>query len=224
MTLQLRRGHEEERPEDTRHRHVEQPERLRAITRAGVDLCTWRRPGPPGLSGWLEAVVARHALAFEERAVTVAQEPWRRAVQPLPSGPERDQLAADVELLCRLYTRLLGDVALRVQLTTVATRKCPQVHVDAVGIRLLCTYCGPGTEWIPEAHLDRQALHLRRGQDTPLRPGGQLRRLEPFEVALMKGAAWPGNGRFGTAHRSPAVEGPPRLVLTVDTTRPPGRP
>jgi hypothetical protein len=47
--------------------------------------------------------------------------------------------------------------------------------------------------------------------------------LERFDVALMKGSAWPANGRFGTVHRSPDVPGAPRLVFTVDTLRVPGR-
>jgi SAM-dependent methyltransferase len=92
---------------------------------------------------------------------------------------------------------------------------CPGFHVDRVGIRLVCAYVGPGTEWLPEPQVDRVALGRRE-------PGGVLRlgapaRLAIGAVGLLKGEAWPGNEGRGAVHRSPPVAaGERRVLLTIE--------
>jgi hypothetical protein len=141
----------------------------------------------------------------------------------LPDGPLREAWCEDLSTVLAQYVKVVGDEPLRVQLATIDGRKCPRFHVDNVGVRLLCTYAGPGTEWIAESSVDRQHLRTCDAMHAPTRPNGRVEHLERFDVALMKGSAWPGNGRFGTVHRSPDVPGAPRLVFTVDTLRVPGR-
>lgn len=202
-----------------RDRRSEGPEGLRAITRRGVDLCVWERAPEPGFAAWLDEVAREVPVAFEERSARLESRPWERAVHALPPASARDVLETDLRRLTHRFVELLGDVPLRVQLSTVTTRKCPRFHVDAVGVRLLCTYAGPGTEWIDERALDRERLRTCPADEAPLRPGSRVRQLRPFDVVLMKGTAWPGNARFGAVHRSPEVSGPPRLVFTLDVAR-----
>jgi hypothetical protein len=71
---------------------------------------------------------------------------------------------------------------------------------DAVGLRLLCTSAGPGTEWV-EAD-------------------GKVRRTASMEVAVFKGTAFPEAGPL-VLHRSPPLSAGPlagqsRLVLCID--------
>ncbi|MEF8706149.1 MAG: DUF1826 domain-containing protein [Candidatus Accumulibacter sp. UW27] len=42
------------------------------------------------------------------------------------------------------------------RLDVVRQAMCPRLHVDRVGIRLLCTYRCPGTEWVESAAVDRR--------------------------------------------------------------------
>jgi hypothetical protein len=209
-------------PKD-RHRVVADAGKLSAINRASVDLCIWRRQLSSALSGWLDEVAASHDVALDVRGVRASSFDFEPTLRALPPGPQREAWADDLSQVLRRYAEVIGDEPLRVQLATIDSCKCPRFHVDNVGVRLLCTYAGAGTEWISESSVDRE--HLRRcdAMHAPTRAGGTVEQLERFDVALMKGSAFEGNGRFGTVHRSPDVSGAPRLVLTVDTLRVPSR-
>ncbi len=98
---------------------------------------------------------------------------------------------------------------------------CPRLHVDRVGIRMLCTYRGPGTEWVDDAAVDRRFLGAASGGKPDevsglLRPGHRIERVPPFAVALLKGSLWQGNGGRGIVHRSPGVGEGLRVLVALD--------
>lgn len=138
-----------------------------------------------------------------------------------PSGRCR-ALRRDVGRLVRVFGALCGVNAVRVRLAVVLTQECTLFHVDNVVARLLVTYAGPGTEWLEEDGVDRNALwapDLDADLDTRNRrvARGAPRQAGPGDVVLMKCARWPGNERLGAVHRSPPVDGKtPRLKLTLD--------
>lgn len=205
-----------------RDRVVDQGSRLSVVRRASVDVCVWKRAsGLP--SEWLDAVSAKADFHHDARNVRAHEIDFGRWLAPLGAAVEVGQLRADLDTLLGLWVKLVGDVPLRVQLSTIENQKCPRFHIDNVGLRLLCTYAGPGTEWIAESALDRDRLRTCSMSDAPLRPGGQVSQVERFDVLIMKGSAWPGNGQRGAVHRSPHVHGQRRLVLTLDTQHPPAR-
>lgn len=206
-----------------RHRLVGEPSRLAAIRRATVDLCVWRRSLPAPLAAWLDEVAARHELSLDVRGARASTFDFEAPLRSLPAGAMREAWVADLSTLLQRYAAVIGDEPLRVQLATIDGRKCPRFHVDNVGVRLLCTYAGPGTEWIAEPAVDRERLRTCDAAQAPTRPGGTVEQLERFDVAMMKGSGFAGNRRFGTVHRSPDVPGAPRVVLTVDTLRVPDR-
>jgi hypothetical protein len=89
---------------------------------------------------------------------------------------------------------------------------------------MVCTYGGPGTEWLPEHAVDRRRLGAG-GQGLPDESSGLIRsgtavNIVPTQaIALMKGERWEGNEGRGTVHRSPQVaagENCRRLLLTLD--------
>jgi hypothetical protein len=209
-------------PKD-RHRVVTEARKLSAINRATVDLCIWRRSLSGELAGWLDEMARAHVLEADVRGVRGERFDFEPLVKSLPAGAQRDAWVADLSQVLARYVQVVGDEPLRVQLSSIDARKCPRFHIDNVGVRLLCTYAGAGTEWIAESSVDREHLRSCDAMHAPTRHGGTVEHLERFDVALMKGSAFPGNGRFGTVHRSPAVHGAPRLVFTVDTLRVPGR-
>jgi hypothetical protein len=94
---------------------------------------------------------------------------------------------------------------------------CRRFHVDHTRLRLLCTYRGPGTEWLAHDQVDRQALAAHQPNDAILRHG-QPRHLEPFWVGVLKGERFPGNAGRGLVHRSPPVAdtGTTRVLVCLD--------
>ena len=141
--------------------------------------------------------------------------------QHMQQGDAANWVAADIEDLFRFYLNLRHLSHAHVSLELLATDGCRLYHRDNVGIRLLCTYFGPGTEWAP-----RQALvHPDRGDDDSPRDAAGvlvrrslLRHAGQGEVLLLKGKTWPGNSLNAAVHRSPPIAalGLTRLVLSID--------
>jgi hypothetical protein len=200
-------------PEDA-HAFVWEPAGLVDIYREDLNLCVWRRGVDARLSAWLGRLPARHALRVVERVDARALD-LRPCLASVPDSEEREAWLQDLHTVVGLYADLFEARWLGVRLTTVDGDLCPRFHVDRVGVRLLCTYAGPATEWLEER--DAARGHLGPSGDV-LRPGGRVRTLERFDVALLKGEAWPGNEGRGAVHRSPApvADGPRRILLTVD--------
>lgn len=206
-----------------RHAFVDSAAGLSRIHRASLDVCVWRRTVDASLARWLDEVAKGSALSIDERNLRARDVKFDRWLGSLAASAEKQAFVDDLELVLAAAVRVNGDVPLRVQLSTIDSRKCPRFHIDNVGVRLLCTYAGAGTEWIPEAAVDREHLRTCSADHAPLRAGGAVEHLKRFDVVLMKGTAFPGNARFGAVHRSPDVRGAPRIVFTVDTQHPPTR-
>lgn len=103
-------------------------------------------------------------------------------------------LTADLANLVELFAILTGTSEIGIRLETSAKQTCPKWHTDRVSLRLMTTYCGPGTEWLDGATVHRSATG---------------------DVLLAKGELWsctPG----ACLHRSPDPLGVPRLLLTLD--------
>lgn len=105
-------------------------------------------------------------------------------------------LYADFRRLAGRFATLSASPVVRMRLEHMIDDSCRKFHVDAVGLRLLCTYAGPGTEWI--------------------NPDGKIRRMTIMQVAVFKGSAFPGAGPR-VLHRSPPLStGESRVVLCID--------
>ncbi|WP_426755010.1 DUF1826 domain-containing protein [Myxococcus sp. Y35] len=199
---------------DASHAFVWTPEELADIYRDGLNLCVWRRGLDAPLSHWLSDVTATRELDVIARVRSEAPD-LRLRLGGLPQGPLFEAWLADVHFLVRLYSDLLGATELGVRIHILDRDMCPRFHVDRVGVRLLCTYAGPATEWLENAHVVRSALGAT-GDVT--RPGASVHALERFDVALLKGESWPGNQGNGAVHRSPAISGSGRrrLFLSIE--------
>lgn len=130
---------------------------------------------------------------------------------PAFARPARDELIGLPDWLSRDILRLGGlyqtleDRDWRVRLETAERRTCPAFHEDAVRLRLLVTYRGPGTEWTT-------------GSDPT-----QVREIPAGAVAVFKGRAWPSSDRL--LHRSArASVRRPRWVLAIDAAAAPATP
>ncbi len=184
-----------------------------------IQLAQWRRPAEPLIADWL-GVHASDLGSGLRQTLTPGQQP---DLGRLPGGARRAALTADIALLAEMLRELLDATSIGFRLEVVGKAMCPRLHVDRVGIRLLCTYRGPGTEWVEDASVDRRFLGAASGGQPDetsglLLAGHRIEAIPPFAVALLKGSLWQGNEGRGIVHRSPAVaaEQAPRVLLAMD--------
>lgn len=202
-------------------RYLDQIADLSLIHDPAVNVCMLRRPAPRGVADWLRGGGYRAMPAGLHRALLPAD--GLDDLHRLQGGfPGAQSLSADVALLAEVLLDLVGASHVGVRVEWLDRAMCPRLHVDRVVLRAVCTYLGPGTEWLDDPAADRGLLGVRDGgdaRDAPLiRNGDRLHRAQPGEVVLVKGDAWPGNEGNGAIHRSPAREpdGGSRVLLTLD--------
>lgn len=194
------------------------PDLLR-IFEPAVQLAIWQRPVDPLVDGYLSASLADLGSGFRQQMMPGESPDLSR----LPAARGRNALADDIALLADVLGELLDARSIGLRLEVIGKAMCPRLHVDRVGIRLLCTYRGPGTEWVDDSEVDRGRLGAGANGMPDENSGllGAGSRIEPipsFAVALLKGSLWQGNGERGVIHRSPAVipSAAPRILLAMD--------
>ncbi|WP_437926760.1 DUF1826 domain-containing protein [Sorangium sp. So ce291] len=192
---------------------------LSEIAAPEVNVCVLRRGVDPDVDGF-----AREWLLPRPLSETLHVDPGAPDLAALAAGappsPGREAFLQDVRGLISLFADLTGCPRVGVRLARLDKPMCPRLHADMVTVRLVTTYVGPGTEWAEHEAVRRDRLgHRANGIPDEvsgvLRAGARLRRMEPFDVGLLKGEAWPGNQDRGAVHRSPPGTSP-RVVVTLD--------
>ena len=191
---------------------------LTRIFEPAIQVAQWRRPPMPEISAWLDAQAERLANSSLRMTISPGQTP---ELGRLPPGAGREALVEDLRLMGEMLGELVDAKTIGLRLEIIRQAMCPRLHVDRVGMRMLCTYRGPGTEWVEEHDVNRRFLGagangLPDETSGLLRPGAHLESIPPFAVALLKGTLWQGNTGLGIVHRSPAVTSPPRVFATLD--------
>lgn len=121
-----------------------------------------------------------------------------------------EHIAELVDMFCCLFD--LKEAGLR--LAALDTAMCPRFHVDKLQCRLVSTYQGIATEWIPHDRVDRTQLGVPSADEPD---HSDIQRISIGDIALLKGELWEGNAQAGLVHRSPKpVSGERRLLLTLD--------
>jgi hypothetical protein len=192
---------------------------LRDIARPGVELAAWQRNPDPAWAQWLAAMPA--AVWPVCRMETTPDDAARALgahfdASGTPFGESCDAFVADIASLVAKFAALAAARSVRLRLNVVTGDDCCRWHRDCVPLRLICTYIGPGTLWIPPALV--AAALAKPDDDAP-----QVLALEAGDVALFKGCGWPGQGHdVGVVHRSPRIAGTgiTRLVLVLDAVWP----
>lgn len=190
------------------------PECLTEIFSDEVNLAVWERSLPN------ESINFAHNFSREagvfERFVSI--EAGDSVEQILPAWaqalPGAKTWLADVNEMVEMFGCLFEPAAIGVRLHVLPDTMCPRFHTDRVPVRLLVTYAGRGTEWLPENQVTRGkpsgALPDQAVRNT------DIRAMPTGSVCLLKGESWIGNEGRGLVHRSPAPGSSPRLVLGLD--------
>ena len=131
-------------------------------------------------------------------------------------------ISKDVANLVGMFCTLFDLKQVGLRLAVLDRAMCPRFHVDRVPCRLLTTYLGVATEWLPHHNADRSRLGIGN-QGKPDEESGimnsdkDIKYLNQGDVALLKGEAWEGNEGSGLIHRSPTLDSNSRrLLLTID--------
>lgn len=197
------------------------PAILTDIYQEGVNLAVWGRSLSDTLLKAADQVLEANPTLQLSTCVS-PEKAYEAVKRALVETPETDELCKDiaelVDMFCCLFD--LGSVGLR--LTALDRAMCPRFHVDKVPCRLVSTYRGVGSQWLPSAEVDRTKLGMaNRGktdEETRLYTNSaSIQQLSQGDVALLKGELWEGNEGNGIVHRSPAVaDNQPRLLMTLD--------
>lgn len=174
---------------------------LLEILRPEVALALWLRPEPAGWRRLTAPLLAAAPFrtACEDTPDAAVEGVMAALGQPLPM-----EMAADMARLARLFAAMTGHDRVRIRFDGVTHDSCRRFHMDAVGLRLLCTYRGAGTQWTmsgPESRTPHQ--------------------VPACAVLLLKGSRYAPPPPAGCLHRSPPVSHLPeerraRLLLCID--------
>lgn len=196
------------------------PDALAGIYQDHVNMAVWERQPSASLTMECQALLAEKG--FTGHRLTLSANKLRHLNDALPDLIPYPHLKADVRLLAEMFSCLFGLRTIGLRLTPLTGSMCPRFHVDRVPCRLITTYVGTGTEWLPHDLVDRSKLGVGSNGLSDAQSGlysspQAIQTLHPGDVALLKGEAWEGNEGAGLVHRSPTVEpDQQRLLLTLD--------
>lgn len=196
------------------------PTALTAVYREDTNIAVWQR----SLGGEIETGVASMIASKPgfELARRVTPQQAGALIEELPGVSGIGALGRDVAELVDMFCCLFECRYAGLRLAVLSRAMCPRFHVDNVPCRLVTTYRGPATQWLPHDRVDRARLGAGSNGKPDAESGlysspGSIRELSPGDVALLKGELWDGNEGAGLVHRSPGVaDGESRLLLTLD--------
>jgi hypothetical protein len=184
-------------------RTIQDPDRVLAVWQRGVSeelrttLAQWNHPHP------FEGYVTREDLPHFRRE-------------------SDDPLRKDIVNLISDFLEIADVPRVKVFVGPVVDDRCRKFHVDKLRLRLVCTYAGPGTEWLPEGAANRDAIGkefrtYKQGNRAIVKDETTVRRFEEGNVLLFKGTLHEHRPSNPIIHRSPPVMklGLQRFVLIV---------
>lgn len=189
-----------------------------SIRMPDINLCIWGRPQLTELANRLAAVATPPVTL---RAPT-SPASFRQDIEALLQAARLDPVVhalwiADMQILAeRFFREAQGrDAGLRLEFTV--DDGCRRYHVDRSYLRLICTYRGPGTEWLANAQVCRESLSSGAPNEHIVQYG-LPQRLAPMQVGLFKGRLYPETVDGGLVHRSPPIAGThqSRIVFCLD--------
>ena len=119
------------------------------------------------------------------------------------------QWVIDMAEVCNIFCETLATSTVGFCLAT--QRACQRYHIDHVPLRLLVTYYGKGTEWVPDSAVDRLAYDSGMPNNKILTNNNARKFLNAWDIAIFRG------GPDGLLHRTPdAALNTPSILLRLD--------
>ncbi|PTP44229.1 DUF1826 domain-containing protein [Vibrio splendidus] len=198
----------------------EQPTVLADIYQSDINIVVWQRQFNEDLTMAISEFIASNPSFSKSVSVSPenALDKLEFATDGTASKALLENMAELVGMFCCLFD--LEEVGLRLAVLNKAM--CPRFHFDQVPCRLVTTYHGVATQWLPNESVDRSKLG--RGSNGQLDSisglyahESDIQQMVSGDVALLKGESWSGNENVGLVHRSPVTSSDEtRLLLTLD--------
>ena len=190
-----------------------------AILSANVNLFCWKRPVNPEINAFLQGLLSGPALKIQQSiSLPSLEQDLRLFLRNLGSYHGDDgPLIEDIRKLALDFLAFSKEGRGTLHLRLVDHNACTKFHLDGYHLRLFTTYCGIGTEWLPEHAVDRSGLG-KSNHDIVKNPD-EIVQMEAFEVGILKGEIPnKANKTKGIVHRSPAIAdtGIKRIILRID--------
>ncbi|TQV88575.1 DUF1826 domain-containing protein [Aliikangiella coralliicola] len=207
-------------PNDVHRRSIQSKEIdvLTDIYQEEINIAVWQRE----LSDDIKLAVSDFLNANPEfqKAMTVTPQSAYSSLSSSLGKVSYSGLSENIAELVDIFCCLFDLKRAGLRLVVLNKAMCPKFHVDRVPCRLICTYQGEATEWLPHHLVDRKKLGRRADELVDNLSGENKRKLKKLnsgDVALLKGESWQGNENAGLVHRSPSLSGgESRLLLTLD--------
>ena len=178
---------------------------------AALGLVIINGEAPPGFDRAIDWLAVDRLPNFRLEGPVALVARWLDSVSKTPGLLSAQAwIVADVAAQARRFADMTGTMHLALKLEVIHDNACRKLHHDYVAHRLVCTYRGPGTQWLPRAH--EAAL----GDEREIVPDHWLAPVSRFAAALFAGVLLPGARPI--LHRSPPIAGTGevRLVLTIN--------
>ena len=196
------------------------PTILRKVLQPEVNLSLWRRPVNEDIQSELAALCSsdlpdvRCSTSLQSFGTDVENLLRVHGLDP----SELRNWCLDLEMVADHYFSICGRKTAMLRLETTMDDGCRRFHADRTRLRLLCTYQGPGTEWLSNEQVDR-AAHRSGASNEEIVRFGDAENFKPFWVGILKGTKYPGNAKLGLVHRSPPMKNvfKTRVVVCLDS-------
>lgn len=197
----------------------QQPTVFSDIYHEKVNIAIWQRELPTTLQSSVKEFLELNP-EFQTEMVSKPEDAFSRVSESFNNNMtevSRD-IAELVDMFCYLFELKQAGIRLKV----LDRGMCPKFHVDRVPCRLVTTYQGIATEWLPHEVVDQTKLGwgangLPDSESGLYTSESDIQQLGCGDVALLKGTLWEGNENAGLAHRSPELPtNEKRLILTLD--------
>ncbi|QKF77450.1 DUF1826 domain-containing protein [Arcobacter defluvii] len=192
-----------------------QPTVLSDIYKEEINIAIWRREKQFSVKEFL-------ALnpTFQKEMILTPQDALSRISESFDNN--MTEVSEDIALLVDMFCYLFELKQVGMRLKVLDRAMCPKFHVDKVPCRLVTTYQGMATEWLPHEVVDQTKLGwgcngLPDSESGLYQSEIDIQQLDCGDVALIKGTLWEGNENAGLVHRSPGlIANEKRLILTLD--------
>ncbi|MEM0912718.1 MAG: DUF1826 domain-containing protein [Pseudomonadota bacterium] len=196
------------------------PLALGEIVSPQISIAGWKRDVNSAIQQYFDSVF--HSLGLGIRGVFSIDDMISELTKSLPDGQGKNETVKDIFLLSDMLTCLFDCRSVGLRLVPLTSAMCPKFHTDNIPVRLLTSYLGQGTQWLPIESLYEYPPKALEGKLSKTNfdmfyQQKSVRQLQAFDVALLKGSAWPDHEKNAAVHRSCRVGlDEKRVLLTLD--------
>lgn len=187
---------------------------LSEFSKSSDQLAIFERQAPQAAEGYMQKLMRISLdIAGKVRKENAKQDIQDILQEQMPAklqdDPFYNEWLADMADVCKVYCDTLASDAICFWLGT--ERGCTRYHTDNVLMRLVVTYEGRGTEWLPNEAADRGAFANGAPNEQIIRDPSAIQFLKAWDIAIFRG------GPQGLLHRTPdAALNRPSILMRLD--------